>query len=166
MIITIRNVRAEDLPAVADIKIKGWQAAYRGIVDDDYLDGLSDAYDRTLQKLENSYTTNGFIVAEADGEILGFCRYSSLPEGEKADCELRAIYVKPAFKHQGVGTKLFERVTREFQQSGRTRMCLWVFKENETARRFYEKMGGQVRASDFLSVGGKTCPIVQYVYEL
>ena len=35
--IIIRNVKFEDLKSVADIATRGWQTAYRGIVDDDYL---------------------------------------------------------------------------------------------------------------------------------
>lgn len=31
----IRNVKFEDLRAVADIATRGWQTAYRGIVDDE-----------------------------------------------------------------------------------------------------------------------------------
>ena len=39
--IIIRNVKFEDLKSVADIATRGWQTAYRGIVDDDYLNNLS-----------------------------------------------------------------------------------------------------------------------------
>lgn len=34
--IVVRNVKFEDLKAVADIAIRGWKTAYRGIVDNDY----------------------------------------------------------------------------------------------------------------------------------
>lgn len=30
----IRNVKVDDIPAVVDINITGWQAAYQGIIDD------------------------------------------------------------------------------------------------------------------------------------
>ena len=39
--ILIRNVELNDLRSVAEIAIRGWQTAYRGIVDDDYLNNLS-----------------------------------------------------------------------------------------------------------------------------
>ena len=39
--IVVRNVKFEDLKSVADIATRGWQTAYRGIVDDDYLNNLS-----------------------------------------------------------------------------------------------------------------------------
>lgn len=39
--IIIRNVELKDLKSVSEIVVRGWQTAYRGIVDDDYLDSLS-----------------------------------------------------------------------------------------------------------------------------
>ena len=73
--IKIRNVKKEDLRAVAEIAVNGWKTAYKGIIDDDFLDNLSieDNYKKRL----NDYTENGFIVAELNNEILGFCRYRS-----------------------------------------------------------------------------------------
>lgn len=47
--VIIRNVKLEDLRQVSEIAIKGWQTAYRGIIDDDYLDNLS--IDNKYQKM-------------------------------------------------------------------------------------------------------------------
>lgn len=38
--IIIRNATIEDVERIADIKIEGWQTAYRGIIDDDFLDNM------------------------------------------------------------------------------------------------------------------------------
>ena len=35
--IIIRNATIDDIEKIADIKIEGWQTAYRGIVEDNYL---------------------------------------------------------------------------------------------------------------------------------
>ena len=35
MDILIRNATIQDIESIADIKIAGWQTAYRGIIDDD-----------------------------------------------------------------------------------------------------------------------------------
>ena len=51
MDIIIRNVRKEDLPSVVDIKIKGWQVAYKGIVDDTYLTNLSNERETRIAKI-------------------------------------------------------------------------------------------------------------------
>ena len=57
--IIIRNVKFEDLKSFADISNRGWQTAYRGIVDDDYLNNLS--IEENYQKRIKDYKEVGFI---------------------------------------------------------------------------------------------------------
>ena len=148
MDITIRNVKKEDLPSVVDIKIKGWQNAYKRIIDDEYLKKLDNEYEKRLNKMEKNYMTNGFIVAELNNEVVGFCRYifdnNSKEYIENADCEMGALYVKPELKYLGMGTQMFNYVLNEFKKQNKTKMILWCFKENEPSKKFYTKMGGKI----------------------
>ena len=66
--IIIRNVKKEDLWSVSSIVVEGWKSAYRGIIDDEFLDSLKveDNYNRRLK----DYQENGFIVAEIDNEVV------------------------------------------------------------------------------------------------
>ena len=109
--IVVRNVKFEDLKAVADIAIRGWKTAYRGIVDNDYLDNLS--VEENYQRRIKDYKENGFIVAEKDNEIIGFCRYrignNYKNEYPEVDCELCDLYVKPEEKRKGIGKALIEK---------------------------------------------------------
>ena len=38
MRITIRNISEEDIPQVVDIQVEGWRIAYKGIIDDEFLE--------------------------------------------------------------------------------------------------------------------------------
>ena len=67
------------------------------------------------QKRLNDYNENNFVVAELNGEIVGFCRFrfenvynEKFPE---IDCELCALYIKPDYKGKGIGKKLINYVT-------------------------------------------------------
>lgn len=159
MNIIIRNVRKEDLPSVVDIKIKGWQSAYKGIVDDAYLTNLSSERDKRIKKMEKNYMTNGFIVAELNNEVVGFCRYifdnSFSPEIDDIDCELCAIYVKPDLKYSGIGTKMFSYVVNEFKKNNKYKMVLWCLKDNEPSKKFYTKMGGKIIKEKDVEIGDK-----------
>lgn len=170
MDIIIRNVRKEDLPSVVDIKIKGWQVAYKGIVDDTYLTNLSNERETRIAKMEKNYMTNGFIVAELDNEVVGFCRYifdnSFSPEIDDVDCELCAIYVKPDLKRQGIGKELFNYVIQEQKKNNNKNMILWCLKENSNSRKFYEKMGGNLYGENEIEMGGKKYKKVGYRYDL
>jgi len=68
-------------------------------------------------------------VAEADGAIIGFVALTADLVGH--------MYVHPTAQSRGVGSALLgkakERRPRGFD--------LWVFQQNEGARRFYERHG-------------------------
>ena len=68
--IIIRNATIDDIERIADIKIEGWQTAYRGIIDDEFLDSMDRA--KEIEKRRNN-VENGvnIIVAEKDKNIVG-----------------------------------------------------------------------------------------------
>lgn len=55
--LVIRKAKVEDLRGVAKIVVNGWQTAYKGIVDDEYLDNLS--IDEKYQKMLKNYKEIG-----------------------------------------------------------------------------------------------------------
>ena len=166
--IIIRNVKKEDLKAVSEIAVKGWQTAYRGIIDDEYLDSLS--VEENYQKRLKDYKENGFVVAELDNEVVGFCRYTlenlfskEMPE---VDGEICAIYVKPELKRNGIGRELFKYVFNEFRKNGNKKIILWCLKENSSSRAFYEKMGGVLCGENLITKGGKEYKEVGFKYDV
>lgn len=166
----IRNVKKEDLKEVVDIKIKGWQAAYKGIVDDNYLNNLSNEFEDRVKKMENDYMDNGFIVAELNDEIVGFCRYvfnnSFSPNKDDFDCELCALYVRPDLKYLGIGTKMFNYVINEFKRDNKKKMILWCLKDNEPSKKFYCKMGGKITGEKDVELGGKQYQECCFEYDI
>lgn len=56
MNVRIREVEKADLKAVSDIIVRAWQTAYRGIVDDTFLDNL--CVEKTYQRLLTNYKEN------------------------------------------------------------------------------------------------------------
>ena len=166
--IIIRRVKEEDLPFVVDIQVEGWRTAYRGIIDDNTLDNMNK--DAKLEKRRKDYDQNGFIVAEINDEIVGFCRYvdnnSFSPNIEEIDCELMALYVKPELKFRGIGTKLFTFVVDEFKSKSKKKMIIWCLKDNEPSKRFYTKMGGTIVAEKRFEMDGKTYVDVGFLYNL
>jgi ribosomal protein S18 acetylase RimI-like enzyme len=75
-------------------------------------------------------------VVEIDGLAVGFVALGSR-DGEDY---LQHIYVAPAYQGRGLGTQLIGHA-KERRPSG---FRLWVFQENEGARRFYERHGLRV----------------------
>ena len=166
--ITIRDVNFEDLRRVSEIVVESWKTAYRGIVADEYLESLT--VDQNYQKRLNDYTDGGFVVAEINNEVVGFCRYRFENACEDkfldVDCELCALYVKPDYKGNGVGKKIINYVMNDFKEKGYKKMILWCFKDNYPARIFYEKMGGIYGLEGTITRGGKDYKEVCYTYDL
>ena len=166
--IKIRNIEERDIESVVSIQIEGWKSAYKGIVDSDFLDALNK--EERIKKMEKNYMENGFVVAEIEGKIVGFCRYidnnNRSPEIRNADCELAAIYVKPELKYKGIGTKLVNYVKEEFRKKGKTKMIIWCLKDNEPSKKFYSKMGGKVIREKMIEIGGKEYKEVCFEYAI
>lgn len=166
--IIVRKITEKDIPSVVDIQINGWKTAYRGIIDDDYLDTMNR--DEIIARRKKGYKQNCFMVAELKKEVAGFCWYvdnnSFTPNEMDIDCELIALYVRPDLKQKGIGTKLFQFVTNEFQNTNRTKMVVWCLKNNEPAKMFYTKMGGKIAKEKIVEIGGKNCSEVGFVYDI
>lgn len=167
MEIVTRNLREDDIPSVVKIQIEGWKTAYRGIIDDEYLDSMS--MEEKINKRKKDYQDGPFIVAEVDGEIVGFCRYFDTvlsKDGEDYDSELMALYVKPNLKQHGIGKRLFEFAKDDLRNQDRYKMILWCLKDNYPSRKFYEKMGGKVVGFHDIEIGGKMYSEIGFGYEL
>ncbi|MFF4358999.1 GNAT family N-acetyltransferase [Streptomyces sp. NPDC001604] len=160
-----------DCERVAEIRVGGWQKAYRGIIPQSYLDRMSvqeDAERRRTHFLERSAEVVN-LVAEQDGEIVGWVCHGPYRAGEvrTTELELYALYVAPESYGVGVGRALTEESVRRCTAAGHARMYLWVLKENARARRFYERSGFRPDgAEEPFEVDGVEVPEVRYVREL
>ena len=164
----IRDIKKEDIPQVVDMQISGWRAAYKGMIDDEYLENMN--VEKKIKMREKDYKETRFIVAEINNEIVGFCRYTDnmekTPETPEVDCELRALYVKPEVKHNGIGKKMFQYAVNEFKNMGKTKMVLWCLKDNVLARKFYEKMGGKIIKERLIHIGNRDYEEVAFEYNI
>ena len=71
MTLRIREALPADARAIAEIHVRSWQAAYRGQLTDDYLDGLSvdDRLEQHRRSLEEPPAEWRTWVAQ-DGDVL------------------------------------------------------------------------------------------------
>ncbi|MDX3228843.1 GNAT family N-acetyltransferase [Streptomyces sp. ME19-01-6] len=144
--VRVRDMTEADIDAVAAVRVRGWQAAYRGLVPQAHLDGLSVEKDAERRR---EFFSRGvgdvvnLVVENAFGEVVGWAcfgpyRDRDLPSG---DAELYAIYVRPDLIGTGVGHALLTESVSRTTERGFPRLRLWVLKDNAHARHFYERAG-------------------------
>ncbi len=164
----VRNVKREDLRAISEIIVDSWKEAYKGIIDDEYLESLNA--EKNYQRMLEDYTEDGFAVAELNNQVVGFCRYTLENKFSKTcsdiDGEICAIYVKPELKRNGIGRNLFEYVFSEFRKNGNKNIILWCLKENYPSRAFYDKMGGILYGENTITRGKKEYQEVGFKFNL
>ncbi len=109
----IRPATAEDALQIAEILVEDWKMAYRGIIDSAYLDSMS--VEQRYQREARRYRQ--YTVAADGNEILGFA-WNALIDGEEADCEIVALYVRYAKRKSGTGRALFLHSMDTFRAAG------------------------------------------------
>ncbi|WP_231626373.1 GNAT family N-acetyltransferase [Streptomyces apocyni] len=170
MDLRIREMTDADCDAVAEIRVRGWQSAYRGMVPQPYLDALSveqDAARRRLHLRAGGPVVN--LVAERAGTVVGWACHGPYREGaaHTPDAELYALYVHPAQIGTGAGRALLARAQSSRAALGHPHLLLWVLKENTRARRFYERAGFAADGvEEPFDVRGVSVPEVRYARAL
>ena len=141
----IRPITDADIDAVAGIHVRSWQAGYAGIVPADYLAAMDPAVFAERRRLRARQPGTQTLVAALDGEVIGFASfgpYRATPgEVDPRMGELYAIYVDPQRWRAGAGRRLIEAAKAALTEAGFPDMRLWVFTDNDRARRFYERAG-------------------------
>ena len=145
MTIEVRAATSDDAPAIARINVASWRAAYDGIVSDRFLKGIStSSRERAWRERILADATRVTLVAERDGELLGYCGLSTPSRDEDAGfgvAEVAAIYVDPSVWRIGAGRALMDAALATLRAAGWTAATLWVFEANSRARAFYERYG-------------------------
>jgi ribosomal protein S18 acetylase RimI-like enzyme len=135
----------EDAPALGRVACAAWQWAYRGILADELLDGLTaDQFSERLGWQLTTPAANRFhIVAEVEGVVVGFV--AGGPNRDEAGAahtgEIYAINVDPEWVGRGMGRALFAAGSNQLVEGGFQHAILWVLRGNARARRFYETAG-------------------------
>jgi GNAT superfamily N-acetyltransferase len=141
----IRRATPDDAPAIATIRVAGWQSAYRGQLEDALLDRLSATKDepRWRAHLEAPPPGHRGFVAERSGETVGFATCGPTRDpGQPAHVgELYAIYVVPRAAGTGVGRALLQRALDALREDGYAEATLWVLESNRRGHAFYEASG-------------------------
>ena len=150
--ITIRAATGDDAVSIAAVHVASWRETYAGLMPDTMLSGLSvnDRAARWADILGQAERPDGpgVFVAEHGGDLVGFASGGGqrdanlLAQGFTG--EITAIYVLQDMQGRGAGRRLMAALAEDLQRGGHGAASLWVLRENLGARRFYERLGGEI----------------------
>lgn len=142
MAFEVRKARRGEEPAVADIHVRAWQEAYRGLMPDEFLDALDPRERAARYRFEGGEDAPTTLVAESAGELLGFVTFGASRDADAAGLgEVYALYVDPDRYAGGIGRALMAAARKEMLAQGFAAAVLWVLRGNSRAARFYEREG-------------------------
>ncbi len=158
----IRPATMDDREAIREVARATWHDTY------DELDPGS--VDTTIDEwygdeaLEHALSEPGtaFLVAEKDGEIVGFTH--GVVQDDEGD--ILRLSVHPDHQHEGIGTALHERLREDLQDFNMKRMRAIDLASNESGRQFYEEQGFEQTGEGEVEIGDETRREVVYTLEL
>ncbi len=114
------------------------------------------------QRIKNTLTRYPYLVAERDGELLGYAYASAFKERRAYDhCVETSIYVNQKAHGQGLGRTLYDALESELKERGVINICAciaWIEQPNNhlthQSALFHDKMGFE-RVAHFHRCGYK-----------
>jgi GNAT superfamily N-acetyltransferase len=147
------------------VHVRAWQAAYAGLMPQEYLDGLdvgqrAEAWRRRLEQP----VSHPLLVATVEAAVAGFVTYGPARDDASGDAgELYALNVHPDRWSAGVGSALLSAAQDALADLGFDRAVLWVVPGNARARRFFDLRGWVAEAVErTIEIRGVTVPEVRY----
>ncbi len=116
-------------------------------------DGCPNSVQTTVAQLQQDLFGNpslvSILLAEVEGEVIGFSSYHSIYSTflAKPGIWLDDLYLKPAFRGQGIGRELMQRLGQIAQEKGCARIDWTVAETNLGGMKFYEAMGAEILSS-------------------
>jgi GNAT superfamily N-acetyltransferase len=161
----VRDAVPADAHQVAGIHVRSWRSAYRGLIDQDYLDALTtEAWVSRYDFGRVGLRVPATLVAIRENAVCGFTSVGLCRDDDLADRgELMALYVDPRRLRTGIGTVLIDAARKRLAGRGCTDAALWVLRGNDRAREFYARDGWRPDGARRSRVyGGRPAEEVRY----
>jgi diamine N-acetyltransferase len=154
--VRIRPVTEADLPALADLAKRTWLDAFGDSVSADDAAAEVEAT-RSEAYFRDALRTDTILVADADGELIGYVKFGdvTIPEvaPEPGDAGVHRVYVETALQGRGVGRELMQAALSHRRLQAARRVYLEVWEENRRAVALYESLGFHTVGTTPVTIG-------------
>ncbi|NML29437.1 GNAT family N-acetyltransferase [Paraburkholderia antibiotica] len=166
--LSLRPATPADAALIASIHSASWQATYRGLLPDAFLDG--DVTRERAAYWEARMCAPGgerriVLIAELRGEPTGFVCVERQPESAWGVL-LDNLHALPGYQGIGVGRTLMRAAEDWARAQGEAQLYLYVLEGNTPAIGFYERHGWRFVGAEPDQMGGVDITALRYVYRL
>lgn len=168
-LVSIRDAKASDKWEVAAVHVRSWQAAYEGLLPDDFLSGLKIEDRAARYSFGEGDSDDPVTKVAIDGDkIVGFVTCGTYRDPLISGYgEVYALYVDPQYWKRGLGRELLDSSIDHLSRMRFGKAYLWVLEGNRRAIAFYESVGwfadGTVRSE---VIGGVPVGEIRYECDL
>ena len=137
--VQFRLVRA-DTPEL----LQAAREIFREYADSLQVDLCFQNFDAELAALPGDYAapSGALLLALVDGQLAGCGALRALPEADYPNaCEMKRLYVRPAFRRFGLGRLLAQALMDVATQAGHSTLLLDTLDDMEAARGLYVSLG-------------------------
>ncbi len=168
--VSVRQTNVSDARSIARLNIETYRVAFRGVLPDAHLDGLTvdsraETWEQRMASTESK--RHHCFVADSELGIVGFVAVArTRDDDQKSVGEVVAIYTHPDQWNRGIGRKLMSRAIASLRHLGHVQASLWTFEGAKRARRFYETGGWRFDGSTKVLELGLPVVLVRYRLDL
>lgn len=144
---SVRLARAADAPAIADVQLRTWRAAYATVLPADVLSRLhaADVGERWRAATVDPPSPRHRVLVALDGpEVVGFAAIGPADDADSEpmlDAELHTLLVDPGYGRHGHGSRLLAAVVDRLRGDGFRRAQTWVLATDDVLRGFLASAG-------------------------
>ena len=141
--VEIRKRKIEDSSALAHCIATVWNATYKGIVDDEFLENLRNSEIENAERLKNSIETQPhYYVLTINKKIIGWIYFTLETEGYENTAEIHSLYVLPEYQKKGYGKQLYRYAIEKIVGQGIQKLIIGCLDGNPS-NEFYKHLGGK-----------------------
>ncbi|MDU0329123.1 MULTISPECIES: GNAT family N-acetyltransferase [Paenibacillus] len=138
----IRPATLNDIDGIREVAVETWNSTYEMIYPEHFIATyLTHAYAKSSLEqsitLDEAQAARKFLVAEWEGEIVGFGQLSEADD--EGVSELTRLYILKEHQRKGIGKKLLNELIRLNPLI--TEIYAWCERENDIGTLFYKSNG-------------------------
>lgn len=139
----IRKRRIEDSLELAHDIALVWNSTYKGIVDDEFLEGLLQNEKESAEKLRNNINKQpNYYVLTLDDKIIGWIYFTLDSDKYENAAEIHSLYVLKEWQGKGYGKILYNYAIDIILQNGTKKLIIGCLDGNPS-NEFYRYLGGK-----------------------